>query len=148
MQISEIAITVGKNGSLLIPSDVLKEMGLGPNSLIHIAYLTRSGEENTFQELFLSPDGIERIQEDAAIQLPNMLLEQAGLTDGGDLKILCLNGCILICRDALLNTEDLREISGQLERAEELASALPFGTQEVQSQLADFISHFEEGSEG
>lgn len=47
MQISEIAISVGKNGSLLIPSDILKEMGLGPNSLIHIAYLTRSGEENT-----------------------------------------------------------------------------------------------------
>lgn len=102
----------------------------------------------TGQELFLSPDGIERVQEDAAIQLPNMLLEQAGLVDGGDLKILCLNGCILICRDTLLNTEDLREISVQLERAEELASALPFGTQEAHSQLADFISHFEEGSEG
>lgn len=125
----------------------LSEMGLKPNSLIHIAYLTRDGEENTFQELLLTPNGLDHIQEDAVIQVPNTLLEQADLADGDDLKILCLSGYILICRDTDLRTEDFLTISEQLGQAEALTSALPFNTQEIQDQLIDLISHFTERGE-
>lgn len=146
MQISEVMLTVGQSGDLLIPANLLTEMGVAPNFPIHIAYLTHDGETNALQELFLSPDGLERIQEDVAIQAPNTLLEQAGLTDGDNLKILCLDGCILICRNTTLCAEDLRGISEQLGQAENLTSALSFNALEAQNQLADFISHFEERS--
>ena len=61
MQIAEITYTVSESGNLTIPDAVLREMGIGPGSVVHIAYLTQDGQQNTFQEFLLSSNPLEKL---------------------------------------------------------------------------------------
>lgn len=59
MKISEVVLQVSENGDLHIASELLQEMGLSPADPVYLAYLTRGGAKNDYQEFLLSPECIE-----------------------------------------------------------------------------------------
>lgn len=75
MQLSEIAFTVSRSGSLKIPASILQKMGLFPGSHIRIAYLTQDGQRNSFQEFLVSADSSEELSDENQFYIPDHLLE-------------------------------------------------------------------------
>lgn len=148
MKISETTYTVNKYGCLRFPAAIMQEMGLGPGSHVRVAYLTKDGEENSFREFYLSPHGIENTAtEEEMIAVPDTLLRQANLSENADIQILCLDGCILICRDDRLNLEELISVLDGLQTANDVVSQLPDELDQVQSQLAEITEDLRERSE-
>lgn len=145
MQISETSFTVSDSGSLKIPATVIKEMGLSPGDHIRIAYLSRDGYRNIFREFLLSADPLDVLTEDDKIQIPSHLLNQAHIPDNADLQILCLNGCLLICPDSALNTNELSSVFESLQIAGDIAASLPIDLSLVRNQLQELNDCFEKG---
>ena len=48
MKISELRLSVGRNGELVIPSEILQGMGLLPLDSVYMAYLTKDGLKNEY----------------------------------------------------------------------------------------------------
>ena len=71
--------------------------------------------------------------------LPTSLLEQANLSPGQDIQILCLDGGIALCGESSLDKNELRYLLEQLQTASELASALPNEAGPLIQQLDQFI---------
>lgn len=145
MQISETTFTVSDSGSLKIPAAVIKEMGLSPGDHIRIAYLSRDGHRNIFREFLLSADPLDVLSEDDKIKIPSHLLNQAHIPDNADLQILCLSGCLLICPDSTLNTNELSSVFESLQIAGDIAASLPIDLSLVRNQLQELNDCFEKG---
>ena len=149
MYISELTFTVDKRGSIKIPASVLEKMGLFSGDHIRVAYLTQDGAVNTFREFLLLPDTAEETEtvEDDAIRIPTRLMEQANIPSDADLQIACLDGALVIFRDAGLNSKDLQTVLEGLQIAEDLTSILPGDAQQTLSQLEQVIRTIQEGAE-
>ena len=145
MQISETTFTVSRSGALKIPVAIIRAMGLGPGCHVRVAYLTRNGEENTFRELLLSPHGIEHTADDETVAVPNALLREAHISAETDIQILCLDGCIIICRDGGIRPEDLAELVDSLQSANDFADSLSHGSSDILERLNDMINSEAEG---
>lgn len=147
MKISETTYTVNKNGSLKIPSEAIQQMGLYPGSHVRVAYLTQDGEKNTFQEFLFSAHGIEKIEsDDGMIKIPDTLLERSNLSGNTAVQIICLDGCIIICRDDQMSLEELSAVLDGLNASNELTEQLSTDFQMAQEQLADLTEDLDERS--
>ena len=149
MYISELTFTVDRRGSIKIPASVLEKMGLFSGDHIRMAYLTQDGSVNTFREFLLLPDTIEEAETagNDVIQIPAQLMEQANIPSDADLQIACLDGALVIFRDAGLRSEDLQPILGGLQAAENLTSILPEDIQQVLLELERSIHIIQKGAE-
>lgn len=148
MKLSEISIPIAANGDLLVPASMMREMGLYAGDTVQIAYLTRDGTLNDFHEFLLLPGGggIEEAEEPASFQIPDSLLEQAHMDADEDVKLVCLDGCIMICKDRDWDLETLADVLDSLRKANELTSALPTSLSEVQDQLSEMVNELIERS--
>ncbi|WP_143382950.1 hypothetical protein [Flavonifractor sp. An100] len=140
LQIAEILLRVDENGELKIPTDLLQKIGLSPGDPAYLVYLAGSGGQELRQEFWLSPSSLEQPGlEESKIMLPTSLLEQANLSPGQDIQILCLDGGIALCGESSLDKNELRYLLEQLQTASELASALPNEAGPLIQQLDQFI---------
>lgn len=121
-------------------------MGLTPGNTVHVAYLTLDRQRNLFQEFLLSADPLDKLSEEQQLRVPNHLLEQSNIPIDADLQIVCMEGCIIICRDSALNPYELASVLERLQAAEEFASILSGDSKQAQAQLAELIEHFQEGA--
>lgn len=147
MYISESMFTVGSAGALEIPAAVLREMGLHAGDPVRVAYLTHDGQQNSFREFLLSANSLDKLTDEDQIRVPDRILSDANLPADADLQILCLNGCIVICQDSVLSSDELAAVLEQLRTADELTAALPDSPELVCGQLEEFINRFQEGSD-
>jgi len=147
LQIAEITYTVSESGNLTIPDTVLREMGIGPGSVVHIAYLTQDGQQNTFQEFLLSSNPLEKLTEEQQLRVPTHMLEDSNIPADADLQIICLDGCIVICQDSALTPDELAEVLSRLQVAGELTSSLPSDPVQMQDKIEEFINYFQEGAD-
>ena len=74
-------------------------------------------------------------------------MSDANLPADADLQILCLNGCIVICQDSVLSSDELAAVLEQLRTADELVAALPDSPEQIRDQLEEFINRFQEGAD-
>jgi len=106
----------GRPVFLIVPAQLLRDMGLVPGDTVKLAYISGSDDSsrNTFKEFVLTPDGIAALQddEDAELALPHELLEAAGIPVDSDLEIVCAKGAVIILEADLLDSlpDDLREL--------------------------------------
>jgi len=149
MIISEFSRHIGPTGNLLIPAEFINDMGLKPGDLIHIAYISKDGQANDYKEFLLSASGIDGIEEDSSIQIPNRLLEQADISADSELQIACFEGLIVICRGSALAPEDLTEILERLKKAQQLIDnySVDEDLSQFKTQLAGTIQYLKEGGE-
>ena len=139
MKISELQLRLDINGELVIPTELLREMELFPLDTVYLAYLTRDGLKNEYQELLLTPQPLEDLGEDGKIVIPSSLLEQARIAPDGDIQILCLNGAILLCEDSVLDKQDLELLLQQLRSASDIITSLPNRANSAIQQLGQLI---------
>ena len=140
LQIAEISLQVDGNGELTIPTDLIEEMGLHPGAPVYLVYLAENGAAESCQEFLLSPSPLEQpVSEELKIMIPTSLLEQANLSPGQDIQILCLDGGIVLCGESSLNKNELSLLLEQLQTASELACALPSEAGPLIQQLDQFI---------
>ena len=150
MTLSELTCQIDPSGNLLIPSDVIRDIGLIPGDLIHIAYISKNGVTDDYQELLLTGTGIEGIDEgESSFHIPTRLLEQANIPADSDLQISFSDGLIVISRSSTLTPEDWNEVLEQMKKACEFAAYFRFDSNiaHVKDQLADTIQQYEEGGE-
>lgn len=147
MYISESMFTVGSMGALEIPAAVLREMGLYAGDPVRVAYLTDDGQQNTFREFLLSANPLDELTDENQIRVPDRILADANLPADADLQILCLDGCIVICQDSALSSDELAAVLEQLRTADELTAALPDNPELIRDQLEEFINRFQEGAD-
>ena len=139
LKISEVLLRISENGDLHIPSGLLQEMGLSPAAPVYLAYLTRDGVKNDYQEFLLSPEAIEAGEDEQKLLIPSPLLEQANLSPGEDIQILCLDRAIVLCETSTLDRNDLEAVLQQLRAAQELAFSLPEEAGSLIHQLEQII---------
>lgn len=139
LKIREVFLQVSENGDLHIASELLQEMGLSPADPVYLAYLTRGGAKNDYQEFLLSPECIEAGEDAEKLLIPSPLLEQANLSPGEDIQILCLDRAIVLCETSTLDRNDLEAILQQLRAAQELAFSLPEEAGSLIHQLEQII---------
>lgn len=147
MQIAEISLPVQADGSLLIPSDLIREMGLQAGDTIRVSYLTPDGATNSFRELLIYAEGskAENNLDSRTIQIPTELLQQAQIPPDADMQIICLDGVLLICRDSAPNVDELYGVLEHLRTSGELVSVLPSDPEELRNQLSALIERYSEG---
>ena len=112
---------------------------LSPADPVYLAYLTRGGAKNDYQEFLLSPECIEAGEDAEKLLIPSPLLEQANLSPGEDIQILCLDRAIVLCETSTLDRNDLEAILQQLRAAQELAFSLPEEAGSLIHQLEQII---------
>ena len=139
MKISELRLNVSREGELVIPAEVLCEMGLFPSNSVYLAYLTRDGMKNIYQEFLLTSRPVGDLEEEGKIIVPSSLLEQANIPSDGDIQILCLNGVILLFEDSTLSKQDLDLLLQQLRFTSELTAVLPDQAHSAIQQLKEII---------
>ena len=139
VKISELRLNVSREGELVIPAEVLCEMGLFPSNSVYLAYLTRDGMKNIYQESLLTSRPVVDLEEEGKIIVPSSLLEQANIPSDGDIQILCLNGVILLFEDSTLSKQDLDLLLQQLRFTSELTAVLPDQAHSAIQQLKEII---------
>ena len=139
VKISELRLNVSREGELVIPAEVLCEMGLFPSHSVYLAYLTRDGMKNIYQEFLLTSRPVGDLEEEGKIIVPSSLLEQANIPSDGDIQILCLNGVILLFEDSTLSKQDLDLLLQQLRFTSELTAVLPDQAHSAIQQLKEII---------
>ena len=139
LKISEVLLRISENGDLHIPSGLLQEMGLSPAAPVYLAYLTRDGVKNDYQEFLLSPEAIEAGEDEQKLLIPSPLLEQANLSPGEDIQILCFDRAIVLCGASTLDRDDLEAVLQQLQAAQKLAFSLPGEASSLIRQLEQII---------
>ena len=136
MKIIEDRFITGADGSLTLSGKYLKEMGIGVDNEVTIAFLADSNEKNAYREFYIG--GLGPLEdEQAEIQIPTELMQKAGLSYDDDLNIVCLDGAILICRDTLLNDKELSAVMDSMEIAADIVSRLPKNPDEASQCLED-----------
>ena len=144
--ITEMDYTVNKQGSLKVPKDAIREMGLQAGDHVRVAFLSTDGVKNDFCELMLYGEATEEETElaEQALQIPESLMKASNLTNTENLRILCLDHALLICPDTSLSGEELQAVLDSLLRASDLVSELPDDTEEIRDQLDNLIEELEE----
>ena len=144
--ITELVYTVNKQGSLKIPKDAIREMGLQAGDHVRVAFLSTDGEKNDYCELMIYGEQAEEDTElaEQSIQIPESLMKASKLTSTENLRILCLDHALLICPDTSLSGEELEAVLNSLFRANDLVSDLSDDTEDIREQLDNLIEKLEE----
>lgn len=71
--------------------------------------------------------------------IPSPLLEQANLSPGEDIQILCLDRAIVLSGTSTLDRDDLEAVLQQIQAAQELAFSLPEEASSLIHQLEQII---------
>lgn len=144
MQLIEETYTLLPDGSLHLPASNLLEMGMRPGEAVTVAYLSGDDMKNRFHEFMI---GGLHTDNDAPVEIriPSELLQNAGLSSGENLNIVCLNGCILICRDATLTEQELYTVMDSLGIAEDIICSLDDRPEKAVIQLTEEFCDIVEG---
>ena len=150
MMISELTYKVDLTGELIVPAEIISEMGLGAGDTVHIAYISNDGISNDYREFLLSESGIGNSDvDDQTIQIPSQLLEQANIPAESDLQIVCLDGIIMICRITSFAIGELEEILQRLKKAQQFTDYYGFERDlaDIRDRLGSFIEQLQEEGE-
>lgn len=145
MNISEFKQKVNGEGVLQISADVMQEMGLSAGDEVYIAYLTEDGARNLYCELYLSPHPVDESAPEPDIKIPSTLLEQANISAEDEIRIVCLDGAILIHRDSSFSLDEMNKLLNSLGIAAELTGGLNSDPQIAIEQLEKQIQLLQEG---
>lgn len=145
MNISEIKQKVNDKGALQISASVMQEMGLSAGDEVYVAYLTEDRARNLYCELYLSPHPFDECDPKPDIKIPSTLLEQANICAEDEIRIVCLDGAILIHRDSSFSFDEMNELLNTLGIAAKLTEGLDSDPQIAIEQLEKQIQLLQEG---
>ena len=145
MNISEIKQKVNDKGALQISASVMQEMGLSAGDEVYVAYLTEDGARSLYCELYLSPHPFDESDPEPDIKIPSTLLEQANICAEDEIRIVCLDGVILIHRDSSFSFDEMNELLNSLGIAAKLTEGLDSDPQTAIEQLEKQIQLLQEG---
>ena len=144
MIISEWESTIGPDGELTIPADVIAQMGLLPNDSVYVAYITDNALKNQYREFLVSSHPMDAAEEPSQISISAELLRDASIPENAEVQIICIDGAIILCRDPALCFDDLAQILQALDIADNVADNLPQDTNAAIESLRDYIDSFDE----
>ena len=103
LKLVELAMKISERGMIELPMDALMQMDIHTGDTIKLIYMAESEENlvNSAKEfVFIREcEGAEEAlkkQEQIAFQIPQILLEDAGISMDADLDIVCADGKIVI----------------------------------------------------
>ena len=126
MKLIEMRTFVDKQGSIILPGELLGTAGLKPGDEVRVTLAVVQEEtENLCPQLIITPQGLgvavqlsgwREDDEEGDLTLPNGLLEAADIPEGSDLEIVCTAGAIVIMESDVLDNlpDELRELFGEL----------------------------------
>lgn len=94
---------VETNGTIKIDQQIVQEAGYKAGDKIEV-YCVNGMDSNT---LIISPvgeEGDEQNAEIAEIELPNILMEKAGILEDADIEVVCEKGIIVIAEKQILDS--------------------------------------------
>lgn len=126
MKLIEMRTSVDKQGSIILPGELLGTAGLKPSDEVRVTLAVVQEEtENLCPQLVITPQGLgvavqlsgwREDDEEGDLTLPNDLLEAAEIPEGSDLEIVCTTGAIVIMESDILDSlpDELRDLFGEL----------------------------------
>lgn len=126
MKLIEMRTFVDKQGSIILPGELLSAARLKPGDELRVTLAVGQEEtENLCPQLVITPQGVgvavqlpgwREDDEEGELTLPNDLLEAADIPEGSDLEIVCTAGAIVIMKSDILDNlpDELRELFGEL----------------------------------
>jgi antitoxin component of MazEF toxin-antitoxin module len=122
MKIIETTVIVEDDGSVLLPDDVIRDIGLYSGDEVRVAYMPepRSVDGAIPKDVFVSRLGLMDLSysgddTDEEISIPRQLMDAARLTADIPIVVYCENGRIVIEADELGQlTANLIEVSDAL----------------------------------
>lgn len=124
LQLVEMEGRVTENGCIEIPMTVLDQTGICTGDAIKLIYMTEEEEVKSAAKEFLlvrnDQDVVEELarEQRVSLQIPEELLQDAGISMDADLDIVCQNGRIVIFSSELLKEmeipEEVMEICNEL----------------------------------
>ncbi|MFQ8981465.1 MAG: hypothetical protein ACLR6I_13815 [Waltera sp.] len=124
LQLVEMEGRVTENGCIEIPMTVLDQAGICTGDAIKLIYMAEEEEVKSAAKEFLlvknDQDVVEELarEQRVSLQIPEELLQDAGISMDADLDIVCQNGRIVIFSSELLKEtvipEEVMEICNEL----------------------------------
>lgn len=124
LQLVEMEGRVTENGCIEIPMTVLDQAGICTGDAIKLIYMAEEEEVKSAAKEFLlvknDQDVVEELarEQRVSLQIPEELLQDAGIPMDADLDIVCQNGRIVIFSSELLKDtvipEEVMEICNEL----------------------------------
>ena len=143
--ISEIESTIGPKGELIIPADIIEQMGLRPNDSVYVSYIADDGLQNRFREFLLSPRPLDEIGQAEHVAVPTGLLVDANIPTDAKVQIVCADGAIILCREDALQSRELSELLQSLDIADDLLACMPRDTESAIAALQQYIEDIGKG---
>lgn len=129
LQLVEMEGRVTENGCIEIPMTVLDQAGICTGDAIKLIYMAEEEEVKSAAKEFLlvknDQDVVEELarEQRVSLQIPEELLQDAGIPMDADLDIVCQNGRIVIFSSELLKEtvipEEVMEICNELGSSED-----------------------------
>ena len=129
LQLVEMEGRVTENGCIEIPMTVLDQAGICTGDAIKLIYMAEEEEVKSAAKEFLlvknDQDVVEELvrEQRVSLQIPEELLQDAGIPMDADLDIVCQNGRIVIFSTELLKEteipEEVMEICNELGSSED-----------------------------
>ena len=126
MKLIEMRTSVDKQGSIILPGELLGTSGLKPGDEVRVTLAMGQEEtDNLCPQLVITPQGVgvavklpgwREDDEEGDLTLPNDLLEAAEIPEGSDLEIVCTAGAIVIMESDILDNlpDELRDLFAEL----------------------------------
>ena len=103
LKLVELAMAVKENGTIEIPIEAMLQMDIHIGDTIKLIYMAENEENlvNSSREFVLTRENedvqeVLKSEEQIAFQIPQILLEDAGIAADADLDIVCSDGKIII----------------------------------------------------
>lgn len=115
LQLVEMEGRVTENGCIEIPMTVLDRTGICTGDAIKLIYMAEEEEVKSASKEFLlvrnDQDVVEELarEQRVSLQIPEELLQDAGISMDADLDIVCQNGRIVIFSSELLKETEIPE---------------------------------------
>lgn len=115
LQLVEMEGRVTENGCIEIPMTVLDQAGICTGDAIKLIYMAEEEEVKSVAKEFLlvrnDQDVVEELarEQRVSLQIPEELLQDAGIPMDADLDIVCQNGRIVIFSSELLKETEIPE---------------------------------------
>ena len=115
LQLVEMEGRVTENGCIEIPMTVLDQTGICTGDAITLIYMAEEEEVKSAAKEFLlvknDQDVVEELarEQRVSLQIPEELLQDAGISRDADLDIVCQNGRIVIFSSELLKETEIPE---------------------------------------
>lgn len=115
LQLVEMEGRVTENGCIEIPMTVLDQTGICTGDAIKLIYMAEEEEVKSVAKEFLlvrnDQDVVEELarEQRVSLQIPEELLQDAGISMDADLDIVCQNGRIVIFSSELLKETEIPE---------------------------------------